>query len=372
MLRSCLVLLAAYAGLFYVYASWLSQQFDSPERYIGAGIMALVTGGSLGALYNGWVAYREWSLIAAARHGLPWSDGRWTAVAGELHPLGEPVVTPFTGEPCALCEYEISLPNTQPKSSNQQHQTGADFAGFLMNPCVVRSAFGDMRLLGFPNLVKVGWRNCHYPAVADNARAFLLGTEFDNLSGIKLVSVFSAIKSAWTDDDGIVQKHLRLTKKTPQEILPELEHAQAGSTPPAVSPEGTVEQNVPEDDFDDDDLDGDDDLAEDDDDFEDTIDYESMDDDPDLAPTSWILFKEKRVKIGDKVCAFGIYSGDKRGLVPGGLGADRFIKLVRGTATTIEQEARNSFFRCILGGFLGLIVVHAAGYGVLLAAAANK
>ena len=101
-------------------------------------------------------------------------------------------------------------------------------------------------------------------------------------------------------------------------------------------------------------------------------DYEALDDNPDHCPPSWMLVKERRLKVGEKVCAFGIYRGDKGGLVPGGLGADKFIKLVRGDAATIEQEARRSFSRNLIGGLIALVVVHLAGYGVMLAAAAQK
>ena len=61
MLRSCLFLLICYALLFVGYAWWLGTMFDPPGQFIGAAVVALIVGGSLGALYNALVAYREWS-----------------------------------------------------------------------------------------------------------------------------------------------------------------------------------------------------------------------------------------------------------------------------------------------------------------------
>src|SRR4051812_37805185 len=122
MLRSCLVLLACYAALFCGYVWWLGKMFDPPGLYIGAAVVALIVGGCLGVIYNAWVAYREWSLVAAARHGMPWTDGRWTAVVGEIHPVTEPVKAPFSGEDCVLCEYDVA---SQQRISSASREEGA-------------------------------------------------------------------------------------------------------------------------------------------------------------------------------------------------------------------------------------------------------
>jgi hypothetical protein len=361
MARACLPLLAAYAALFAAYAWWLGHGFPSPGKYIGGGIMALVTGGSLGALYNALVAYREWSLVAAARHGLPWSDGRWTAVAGEIHPVAESLIAPFSGQECVLCEYDVaSQHSVRASNSDSDSKPGSDFVGFLMNPSVVRGSVGELRLLGFPNLVGFGERICDSAEAVNNARAFFLSTEFENLSGLKLVTIFSAIKAAWTDDDGLVRKNLRLGKTTPQQLFPSPGDATI-PMPPQPTETALDKPLAAYEDLDDEDLDDDDD----------DIDDEGLDDNLAHLRAGLPLLKEKRVKVGETVCAFGIYSGEKRGLLPGGLGADVFIKLVRGRPAEIEQTARSQVFRNLLGGILGLILVHLAGWAVLLAAAAK-
>src|SRR5262245_65804204 len=134
MLRSCLFLLVAYALLFAGYLWWLEKMFDPRGVYIGAAVVALLVGGSLGTLYNARVAYREWSLVAAARHGLPWSDGRWTAVVGEIHPVAEPVTAPFSGEACALCEYDVASGSG---SSSDDSNPGSGLRGILRSGVVI-------------------------------------------------------------------------------------------------------------------------------------------------------------------------------------------------------------------------------------------
>jgi Ankyrin repeats (3 copies) len=378
MFRACLAMLVVLAALFAGYYWWLSKTFDPPGVWIGAAVMALVAGGSLGALINSRAAYREWSLAAAARHDLPWRDGRWTAVTGLIHPVSEPLLAPFSGEECVLCEYDVaSQHRISSASRDSDGNPGSDFTGFLMNPCVVRTSQGDIRLLGFPNLVGFGERTIMGYAAVLRAYDFMTTSEFENYSGLKLVSVISAITDAWRDDDGLVRKNLRLGKTQPAELFPVTLKQYIASLPPeATQPTGQAAASEGLDQEEENDLAGeaDDDLDDElDDDLEDQLDDElddDLDDDdsPEMAsPPDIPLLKEKRVKVGDQVCAIGIYSGEKRGLVPGGLGADRFIKLVRGTIANVEREARNSTFGRLIGGLVGLVLVHGVAYGVMMA-----
>jgi hypothetical protein len=339
--------------------------FDPPGQYIGAGVVALLTGGCLGSLYNARVAYREWSLAAAARAGLPWTDGRWTAVAGEIHPIGEPLIAPFSGEPCVLCEYDVTTQKrVRSASENENSNPGSDFAGFLMNPCAVRSDMGEVRILGFPNLEGFGERICNSSAAADNAKRFFAETEFENFSGLKLVTVVSAITGAWSDDDGLVRKNLRLGKTMPSDLFPTALAQDAASTSSEQSellsepPTADLENKA-----------ADDDLGDEiDDELDDDFDADGPDDHIALARRDIPQLKEKRVKVGEKVCAIGIYSGARGGLIPGGLGADHFIKLIRGRIADIERQSRSSTFSRFFGGLIFLLVVNAATYGVMLAA----
>jgi hypothetical protein len=226
----------------------------------------------------------------------------------------------------------------------------------------VRGALGDLKLLGFPNLEGFGERPCTSSEAQQNARAFLVSTDFEDMSGLKMVNVFSAIKSAWSDDDGLVRKNVRLCSKKPRQLFPDAAASQDDAQLPMRTPEAeldVVDDEELEEHLEDVELDEEliDELDEVQDDGEEVR--------PDRGASGRLILKEKRVKVGENVCAFGVYSGDKRGLVPGGLGADHFIKLVRGRPDAIEAAARARVWRNIVGGILGLTAVHAGAWAIL-------
>lgn len=353
-------MLALYGALFAGYYYWIGPQFDPPWVYVGVGVVALIVTGCIGALINARMFYRDWSLLAAAQHELPWQDGRYTAVCGELHPVHEPLTAPFSGEECVMCEYDVASQLRVPNSSGEG-TPGSDFTGFLMNPTVVRTKSGDMRLLGFPNLDQFPELHCYGYHAVKNAQTYLNICKFEDYSGIKLVSVLGAIVDAWQDDDGLVRKNLRLGKTQPADLFPpelvaDLERLDANPPPNPA--------DMPDDEFDDDD-----DLDEeefDEEEFEDDEEFDGDGDEP-VFTTRIPILKEKRVRVGEKVCAIGIYSQARGGLTPGGLGLDKFIKLMRGNLDTALAKARGSVFSHIIGGILVFVLVNAATYGVLMA-----
>jgi hypothetical protein len=223
-----------------------------------------------------------------------------------------------------------------------------------MNPCVVRTNSGDVRLLGFPNLDAFAERTCDSFAAARSAREYLRICKFEDYSGLKLVTVLGAITDAWQDDDGLVRKNLRLGKTQPMDLFPPELQNELDKVPDGLPAPPAVEQDDPDDEFDDDE------------DFEDDdLDDVGLDE-PSFTPRIPLL-KEKRVKVGEKVCAIGIYSLARGGLTPGGLGLDKFIKLMRGNLDTAIAKARGSVFSHIIGALIGLAVVHGAAYGILMA-----
>jgi hypothetical protein len=52
----------------------------------------------------------------------------------------------------------------------------------------------------------------------------------------------------------------------------------------------------------------------------------------------------------------------------GGLGADHFIKLIRGRGGDVERQARSKTMGQFFGGLVALLIVHVAALGVMLAA----
>ena len=346
MLRGCLFSLGLYAALAVGYFLWFDTVFEPPETYIGAGVVGFLVLCCLGALNNARTARRDWALISAARHALPPRDGELIGVAGTIHPLHEPLNAPFSGAECVVCEYDLAG-SARVAGAQDQQTTGSDYAGFLMTPCVVRSIAGDVRLLGFPILEGFDDRSCYGSAAARNARDFLTSTPFEDRAGLKMVTVLSIFGEVWSDDDGLVQKNVKLSKADPHEIFP-LEFDQD------LARLEEWEAEHP------------DDLADAADEDEEE---EGEDDDEDRAFAMTAAFPkmtEKRVDVGEQVCAIGVYNEMRRGLLPPGRGRTP-NRLIRGSADQIEHKSRSAFYRNLVGSLFALVIIHGAIYGVMLA-----
>jgi hypothetical protein len=109
MLRGCSLTLVLYATLAVGYFYWLRSVFPPPGVYIGAAVVGFLVLCCLGALSNARRALKDWSLASFARHGLPPRDGELIAVTGTIHPLGEPLIAPFSGEPCVVTEKRVGV-----------------------------------------------------------------------------------------------------------------------------------------------------------------------------------------------------------------------------------------------------------------------
>ena len=341
MLRGCLLSLAFLIALACGYYYWLDQTFEPPASIVAGGIVGFLVLCCLGALNNARIAWSDGSRAAAARHDLNLVDGRLTTVSGTIHPLGEPLLAPFSGTPCILCEYDLTSQKRLSAASDNEN-SGSDYAGFLMVPCVIRSAFGDVRMLGFPILES--FNSSHATSYPDAARAreFLQSREFEDRSGLKMVSVLSAFGDIWSDDDGLVQKNMRLGNVSMEELFP-----------PSLDEDLLKvirwQQEHPEDFIDSED--------EDDDDDEDS-DYVAQG-----FTTKIPKLVEKRVEIGEQVCAIGIYNEALRGLLPP-KGSSSPNRLLRGTPEQIETLSRTKVFQNTIGGLIGLLVIHGAIWGV--------
>jgi hypothetical protein len=348
MLRGCLLSLALYAALAAAYFWWMDRVFERPGSFFGAAAVALVVFFCLGALGNAVRDFRTWRMLAAAHSNLPPREGKTTVVAGKIYPTGQPLTAPFSGEDCVVCEYDLASQARTARASEQEN-VGSDFAGFLMTPCVIRSRLGDVRLLGFPILEGFESYPCHGYAAARNARKFLETTPFEDRSGLKVVSVLSVFSEVWSDDDGFVQKNLRLSKVALDSLFPPESNAELDR----LATEETERYAAMDDDEDEEELD--------DENFD-----ENLDDELGEAPArDTPRLTEKKVYVGDEVCAIGVYNEMKRGLLPPkGRQPNR---LLRGSAEQIEQASRRSFWRMLIGGLVVLVIVHAVAYGLMQA-----
>lgn len=353
MVRGCTLAFIFWLALAAAYWYWLDHAFDPPGSIIGGFIVGLIVLGCLGSIGNARIALRDWQLTSGSQHGLPLVDRRIVAVSGTIHPIKKPLIAPFSGRECILCEYDLSR---VVETSKGQSNSGSDYVGFLMTPCVIRSPQGDVKLLGFPVLEGYSDLYCTGFSAASNGYQFVKGTEFENRTGLKLVTILSVFDDVWSDDDGLVQKNIRLGKVTAESLFPLdlLERL-------AARDEARLLKEGPE-------VDETDVEADDENEVEDEEDDEEFDDEEfekDLAAESGLpRMTEKRVEIGETVCVIGTYNELQRGLLPkkGGSTPNR---LIRGSAENVAKKARGSMFSRFFGGLIVLAIANAAVFGVM-------
>lgn len=139
--RSCSLTAAMYVlcALFVGHLVW--RRFP----VVGAVIGGAIVGG--GIVWMG-LAYLAgvWTKLAEARRlrrslegGVP-ADGETVAVLGTLEPVGAPLTSPLTGQPCVAYKYEV----------HQDERLLYD--GFAIAPSVVDSPHGRIRILAYPTL----------------------------------------------------------------------------------------------------------------------------------------------------------------------------------------------------------------------------
>jgi len=325
MLKGCglsLFLLLAIAGAYMVA---FDQVFPRPEGLIFGAVAGVVTFFCFGALTNAWTAWSDGSLISKSEFGLQLNDGCKVAVAGRIRAEGEPLKAPFSGKECVVCEYDVSQAEA---GASDDDDAASDYAGFLMSPCQIETSWGNVRLLSFPLVDKVLPENCLSPKSIRAAREFLRTNEFEDRSGMNAVSILSVFNDVWSDDDGRVARHLRLSSVLVDEILPPGIEEIAQSYQEVIS---TLEH------------------------LED-LDEETLDEGArllQLLPT----LAEKRVETGEQVVVFGTYDETHRGLLPR-KGSTNMNRMMRGMAEEVSGQLRRSARKYVIGGLLVLALLH--------------
>lgn len=370
MLRGCLFALFFWIAVAGGYWYWFDQVYDPPGSIIGAVCVGLITTLCLGSIMNARTARRDLSLASASRHGLLLEDGRILAIGGTIHPVDQPLTAPFSGKECVICEYDIGRPASRNTSQSGENPTPSDYAGFLMTPCAIRTSQGDVRLLGYPILEDIPDTVCSGFDAARNGFEFLTNTEFENRTGLKIMSILSVFGEVWSDDDGLVQKNMQLRNVQPEELFTRDLFEQLLQQ--KQSPEDHQDQDDEEPQRDSEDYPADiymndekrnvhaEDLSEQDDDA-DADEFES--DDLAFSYSSLPKMTEKRIDVGEPVCVIGKYNELRQGLLPEP-GSTQPNRLIRGTLEELEKKSRSSLYSRLLGGLLVLIIVNAAAYGV--------
>jgi hypothetical protein len=207
--RGCLLSLAIWLALAAAYFAFFNRYFEWPGNafaaFFGSTAAAMILGAA-GQLAWGWRDRRAFA--RAARRERP-DGGGLAVVAGPIRPLGEPLTSPFTGQPCVAYEYEIV---DRSRVGKRQRTDDHEAVGFAMAACAIDTPDGSVRLLGFPLLDQFSRRESGDRAAHARAEAYLASTRFEEMHGVAKLKLFAALDDALADADGIVRKDLRLTR----------------------------------------------------------------------------------------------------------------------------------------------------------------
>jgi len=369
MLRGCLGALALLALFIGGYYYWLDTVFERPESIYAACGVGFVAFLAFGALLNARKSFNDWRLVSTARHGMPAKNGRLVAVSGTIHPLGSPLLAPFSGAECTIVEYDLTSRKRIDGVKDPQ-TAGSDYAGFLMTPCAIRSPMGEVRLMGFPILEGFNDRECTGYGSARNARDFLTTAQFEDRTGVKMLTLLNVFGAVWSDDDGHVEKNLRIGKTKLTEIFPDKLDAELDRFT-------EWEQQNPGEAKSYRDLHGSEAFAEtgyrskpsaDGFDLEEEPDEED-DDEPEVDEAHGFTaavpkMTEKRVEVGETVCAIGIYDEIRMGLCPP-RGSTKPNRLLKGSADAIEARCRSSLVSNLIGGLVVLLLLNGGVFGAM-------
>ena len=206
--RGCLLSLAIWLALAAAYFAFFTRYFEWPGNLFAAGLGSMFAAtmlGGVGQLAWGW---RDRRAFARSARGEQPQAGQLAVVAGPIRLLGEPLTSPFSGQPCVAYEYEIV---DRRRVGKRQRTDDHEVVGFAMAACAIDTADGSVRLIGFPLLDEFQKREAGDRASRERAGAYVTATPFEEMHGVGKLNLFAALDDALADADGIVRKDFRLT-----------------------------------------------------------------------------------------------------------------------------------------------------------------
>ncbi|HET7218435.1 MAG TPA: hypothetical protein VFJ02_10315 [Vicinamibacterales bacterium] len=206
--RGCILSLAIWLVLAAAYFVFFNRCFEWPGNLIAAffgSIFGAAMLGAVGQLALGWRDRRAFA--RAGRRERP-EGGQLAIIEGPIRPLGEPLTSPFSGQPCVAYEYEIV---DRRRAGKRQRTDRHEVVGFAMASCAIDTPDGSVRLLGFPLLDDFPKRERGDRATRARAESYVASTPFEEMHGVAKLNLVAALDDALADADGVVRKDLRLT-----------------------------------------------------------------------------------------------------------------------------------------------------------------
>ena len=313
MKAGCYLTLALLTGLILANHAWLKMYVDPPEVWIGASLLGFFSWLSLGSLWNAWSLTGLIRALANARDGLLPADRQLAAIEGKLRPYADPIVAPFSDEPCVLYEYEISRRIRE----NKQTRDIVDFAGIGMAPCEVATDDHAVALLGYPDLEGFESRPAGLGERA-RARKYVVTTEWEDASGLRAITGFGSMMQALTSTGESIRRDFRMIGPANCPWLPQ----------PGEDVDETTRRSASGESY---------------------------------AP----LVKEKRLSPGQPVVAIGVYLAEVPALTTRPGTTFQRVQLRKGTIATALLQTQQSFRAYLIGGLISPLIIYAVAMGIL-------
>lgn len=308
----CYLTLALLTALVLGYHALLEPTVDPPELWISSGVMGVLSWLCLGSLWNAWHMQATIRALFEALEGVPPSDGNICAVYGQLQAYEQPILSPMTGRPCVIYEFEM----TRITGSGKNRQRLVDFAGIGMAPCEIATKTDTLALIGYPDLEDFNGAICP-PGTRERARDYVNTGEWQDCSGWNALRGFRLMWVAITSREEAIRRNFRMVGPR---TCPWLAR-------PIETPEEQRER-------------------------------ERRDD---YHPT----ITEKRLGVGMFVTAIGIYRAEAHALVTEKGTTLQRLQLRHGSLEQIYQKQRQLRQSYFWGGLICLLVLHAVAFGVL-------
>jgi hypothetical protein len=192
----CIAVLLTIGGAFAGYRNLLTGSELEGQPWI-AGLLAVVAGMLIGNIHGLLLALKQKQI--SGRQRSEWNDGDLVVVSGRIQSTRSPMVSPFSGTPSVILEYEV-------KSADSESASSAHFSGFMMTPCSVFSTQGSVNVIGFPLMVNLPSKACVQEAEYQRAAEFLKRTKFEEKLS-NPITLLKQLNEVFSKTDGDLSAH---------------------------------------------------------------------------------------------------------------------------------------------------------------------
>ncbi len=318
MTPGCFLSLALLSGLVALYHQWFLRTVDPPEVWIPSGICGFIAWLCIGGLMHAWSTRKLGAAVRRARDHFAPMDGQLEAVAGPVHPHGDPILAPLTGTECVYYEYEIYRMVRTSGTANKTASTQkiVDFAGIGVAPAYVKTDDREIGLFGFADLTDFEYAQVNAPETSGRARRLVRETEWEDCTGLKAFHGFGSMMKALGSSEDARRHDWRMIKPSQCRWLPQ-----------ATSESGEEE------------------------------------DEPSGSYSP--ILAEKCVTPGRPIVAIGPYVAEVEGLVTQSARDNARIRVYRGTIDEVYNGLSRTRRSAIFWSLVVLVAMHLIAFGVL-------